>query len=93
VENVRKRKCVYEREKEVHGSSECVTLLRLVCVCVCELRLLGVSWWALVLFFLPIVFYCVAFPGSWESKKYFLGAWEFFSGGAYTKAMSLRISF
>jgi hypothetical protein len=40
VENVRKRKCVYEREKEVHGSGACVSFLRLMCV---ELRLSGVS--------------------------------------------------
>jgi hypothetical protein len=57
---VRKRKCVYEREKEVHGSGGCVSLLRLVCVSFGFLVLVGGLW-----HFLPIVFYCIAFHGSW----------------------------
>ena len=60
VVNVRKRKCVYEREKEVHGSGGCVSLLRLVCVSFGFLVLVCGLW----LFFWPIVFYCIAFPGS-----------------------------
>jgi hypothetical protein len=84
---------VYEREKEVHGSGGCVSLLRLVCVSFGFLVLVGGLW-----HFLPIVFYCIAFHGSWGGlKKYFLGASASFFlfplGGAYTKAMSLRVSF
>ena len=50
---MRKRKCVYEREKEVHGSGGCVSLLRLVCVSFGFLVLVGGLW---PFFFCPLCF-------------------------------------
>jgi hypothetical protein len=60
---------------------------------VCELRLSGVSLWALAFLAYCVLLYRISgFLGG--LKKYLLGASaSFFFGGAYAKAMSLRISF